>query len=60
MNATKQSGAGMKIGVMIFATDQTMPMQRLAPEVEARGFDSLWVTEKTHVPVSRATRVARW
>jgi probable F420-dependent oxidoreductase len=45
----------MRVGVMIFATDQTMPMQRLAPEVEARGFDSLWVTEKTHVPVSRST-----
>ncbi|MGH1506423.1 MAG: TIGR03619 family F420-dependent LLM class oxidoreductase [Acidimicrobiales bacterium] len=43
------------VGVMIFATDQTMPMQRLAPEVEARGFESLWVTEKTHLPVSRAT-----
>ena len=40
---------------MIFATDQTMPMHLLAPEVEARGFESLWVTEKTHVPVSRDT-----
>lgn len=40
---------------MIFATDQTMPMHRLAPEVEARGFESLWVTEKTHVPASRRT-----
>lgn len=55
MTATKERDAGMKVGVMIFATDQTMPMQRLAPEVEARGFDSLWVTEKTHVPVSRTT-----
>lgn len=45
----------MDIGVMIFATDQTMPMHRLAPEVEARGFESLWVTEKTHVPASRRT-----
>ncbi len=40
---------------MIFATDQTMPMHLLAPEVEVRGFESLWVTEKTHVPVSRRT-----
>ena len=40
---------------MIFATDQTMPMHRLAPKVEARGFESLWVTEKTHLPVSRRT-----
>lgn len=45
----------MKVGVQIFATDQTMPMHRLAPEVEARGFESLWVPEKTHVPVSRRT-----
>ena len=45
----------MKIGVMIFATDQTVPMHRLAPAVEERGFESLWVTEKTHVPVSRQT-----
>jgi probable F420-dependent oxidoreductase len=40
---------------MIFATDQTVPPHRLAPEVEARGFESLWVTEKTHVPTSRRT-----
>lgn len=43
------------VGVQIFATDQTMPLHRLAPEVEARGFESLWVPEKTHVPVSRET-----
>jgi alkanesulfonate monooxygenase SsuD/methylene tetrahydromethanopterin reductase-like flavin-dependent oxidoreductase (luciferase family) len=40
---------------MIFATDQTLPLEELAPEVEARGFESLWVTGKTHVPVSRRT-----
>jgi probable F420-dependent oxidoreductase len=45
----------VKIGVMIFATDLTMPLHRLAPEVEMRGFESLWVTEKTHVPTSRRT-----
>ena len=44
MNATTSADDGMKVGVMIFATDQTMPMHRLAPEVEARGFESLWVT----------------
>lgn len=43
----------MKVGAMVFATDQTLPLHELAPEVEARGFESLWVTEKTHVPVSR-------
>ncbi len=40
---------------MVFATDQTIPLHELAPEVEARGFESLWVTEKTHVPTSRRT-----
>lgn len=45
----------MKVGIQIFATDQTMSMHRLAPEVEARGYESLWVPEKTHVPISRAT-----
>ncbi len=45
----------MKLGVMIFATDTTVPVPELAREVERRGFESLWVTEKTHVPVSRAT-----
>jgi probable F420-dependent oxidoreductase len=45
----------VKIGAMIFATDQTLPLHRLAPEVEARGFESLWIPEKTHVPTSRRT-----
>lgn len=40
---------------MVFATDQTLPLHELAPEVEARGFESLWMTEKTHVPMSRRT-----
>ena len=45
----------MKIGAMIFATDQTLKMTLLAPELEARGFESLWLPEKTHLPVSRRT-----
>lgn len=45
----------MKVGAMIFATDLTVPLHVIAPEIEDRGFESLWVTEKTHVPVSRAT-----
>lgn len=45
----------MKIGVMIFATDQAMPITEVAREAEARGFESLFLPEKTHVPVSRAT-----
>jgi len=45
----------MKIGAMIFATDQAIKTTRLAPELEARGFESLWVPEKTHLPTSRTT-----
>lgn len=40
---------------MIFATDRSQPLHALAPAVEDLGFESLWVTEKTHVPVSRRT-----
>ncbi len=45
----------MKIGAMIFATDQTIAIPRLAQELEARGFESLWIPEKTHLPTSRRT-----
>ena len=45
----------MKIGAMIFATDQSMSIPRLAIELEQRGYESLWVPEKTHLPASRAT-----
>lgn len=45
----------MKVGVQIFATDETPPVPELARAVETRGFASLWVTEHTHVPASRET-----
>lgn len=45
----------MKLGAMIFATDQTIAIPRLAVELEQRGFESLWVPEKTHLPASRKT-----
>jgi len=45
----------MKIGAMIFATDQTIKVSRLAVELEARGYESLWIPEKTHLPTSRRT-----
>ena len=45
----------MKLGVFLFATDYAMPLDELAPEVESRGFESLWVPEHTHIPVSRKT-----
>lgn len=45
----------MKIGAMIFATDQTISIPKLAKELEARNFESLWIPEKTHLPASRKT-----
>lgn len=45
----------MRIGISIFATDETPPMPELARAVEERGFESLWVTEHTHIPASRET-----
>jgi len=45
----------MKIGISIFATDYAVRPDVLAPEVEDRGFDSLWFPEHTHIPTSRLT-----
>jgi probable F420-dependent oxidoreductase len=43
----------MKFGVAMFNTDYSMRIDDLAREVEARGFESLWVPEHTHIPKSR-------
>jgi len=45
----------MRHGITIFATDQTIDIARLAREVEDRGFDSLYLPEHTHIPISRRT-----
>ena len=43
----------MHIGVYIFPTDKTIQPVDLAREVEARGFESLWFPEHSHIPISR-------
>jgi probable F420-dependent oxidoreductase len=43
----------MQIGVFIFATDYSMDISELARTLEERGFDSLFLPEHTHIPVSR-------
>lgn len=43
----------MELGVSMFATDYAIQIDELAREVEARGFESLWVPEHTHIPSSR-------
>src|SRR4051794_41934416 len=45
----------VKYGVTMFATDRTMPVHELAKAAEERGFDSVYVPEHTHIPVSRET-----
>ena len=45
----------MHYGAGIFATDYAIRPDELARELEARGFESLWVPEHTHIPVSRRT-----
>lgn len=45
----------MRIGVTIFPTDRGIQPVELAREAEARGFDSLWVAEHSHIPTSRRT-----
>jgi len=43
----------MKLGVTMFATDYAIRPDDLARECEARGFESLWFPEHTHIPASR-------
>jgi probable F420-dependent oxidoreductase len=45
----------MRIGALIFPTDIGIQPVELAREVEARGFDSLWFPEHSHIPSSRRT-----
>ena len=43
----------MHVGVQMFATDYSMRVDALARAAEERGFESLWLPEHTHIPVSR-------
>jgi len=45
----------VRIGITVFLTDRTIDPVTLAREVEARGFESLYFPEHTHIPVSRVT-----
>jgi probable F420-dependent oxidoreductase len=45
----------VRIGLTIFATDQTVDVVELAREAEGRGFSSLWLPEHTHIPAGRHT-----
>jgi len=43
----------MRIGGAMFFTDYSMPPTELARALEDRGFDSLWVPEHSHIPLTR-------
>jgi probable F420-dependent oxidoreductase len=43
----------LKYGVTIFITDYSIQPAELARELEARGLESLWLPEHSHIPVSR-------
>lgn len=43
----------MDIGIAIFPADYAIRIDELARAVEERGFESLFVTEHTHIPASR-------
>lgn len=45
----------MHIGALIFPTDRTIRPDVLAPALEQRGYESFWVAEHTHIPISRNT-----
>ena len=43
----------MHTGITMFPTDYSIQPAELAREAEARGFESLWLPEHTHIPVER-------
>ncbi len=45
----------MEVGTFYFPTDYGIDVAELAKALEERGFDSLYVPEHTHIPLSRRT-----
>ncbi|HTR84639.1 MAG TPA: LLM class F420-dependent oxidoreductase [Reyranella sp.] len=43
----------MQFGITMFSTDYAIQPAELATECEARGFESLWFPEHSHIPTSR-------
>lgn len=43
----------MHVGVAMFCTDYAIPPANLAMALEERGFESLWLPEHSHIPLSR-------
>ena len=45
----------VSFGVMIFPTDKAINPMEVAQAAEARGFESIWFPEHSHIPTSRVT-----
>ncbi len=45
----------MKYGIALFPTDSSISPVELATACEARGFESIWFPEHSHIPASRRT-----
>ncbi|HVC53473.1 MAG TPA: LLM class F420-dependent oxidoreductase [Stellaceae bacterium] len=45
----------MHVGAAMFFTDYSMSSAELARECEARGFESLWAPEHSHIPLARGS-----
>src|SRR5579864_1034272 len=43
----------MQVGAAMFFTDYSMSAPELAKALEARGFESMWAPEHSHIPTSR-------
>src|SRR5918995_4371787 len=49
----------MKFGILTFVTGEGIAPGDLAKSIEERGFDSLFIAEHTHIPLSRASPYPR-
>ena len=45
----------MDFGAAMFFTDYSMTAADLGQALEARGFESVWAPEHSHIPLSRKT-----
>ena len=43
----------MDFGALMFFTDYAIPATEFAQALEARGFESVWAPEHSHIPTSR-------